>query len=99
MMEIKKFVIDTSVLENKILPGFWYRNTPMRETYIDHTLPKGSLRVDNQTNHVGALNMIREFRKAGLDDAYIATQIQVLTDADWRCLSEVDIKLTENGTE
>ncbi len=80
-------------LKDKLLPGYFYRNTPIPE---ESRIP-GERYFAINTGHGGAALLIDSFREKGMPDDFIATQIQVFIDSHgWVALSDLTIKKVEN---
>ena len=77
-----------NTLEEKILPGYWYRNTPIPE----EQKVTGQRSAVMYTGHGGAKRLLQSFRDLGIPDEVISTFIEVLTDDyGWVPLSDVTI--------
>jgi hypothetical protein len=73
-------------LEEKILPGYWYRNTYISEE--DRTLDEKVMNF--QAGYKGIAMYIKAFRKLGFSDEVIATEIEVEIEENvWIPLSNV----------
>jgi hypothetical protein len=79
-----------SKLDDKIIDGYSYRNTP-----FDASSEESQLRI--VTGSSGARLMIEEFRALGFPDELIEVVIQVYFEGKWILLSDLTIK--DNKTE
>lgn len=72
-------------IEDKVLSGYWYRNTP-----IDNG-------ITLSTGKGGALELIKAYRETGIPEETIGEFIQVLTDNNgWVRLSDITIMKVEH---